>query len=367
LVNLEGTNTIPFLDQLFARDRFEERPLIWKALLLHRQGDKTEAEKLIRQAIAIDPSDGEQGPGNRMRAYAVLAEIRGVAGDEKEKQFFQNVGRAIRLSENADKLHDAGLITHALEGYKDALNFFADAYCVQSRLALRMSELGQHQAAEAHYQKAYELMPDSFGRVESHCFGCEAIFGNARAQTVAEKVFSRLVAASPNKPQLHYLLGYLRKEQRKYDEAKKHLLDAVRLDPDYLNAWKELQALSDEASISRSDRDRITFNILRLDPLMRHAHVDVSNVSDLAALWRAAEQALRLQLKAEREIYALRATKERLERVEKTLAEAGQSADRFGSYYRPDEGFTTPGELLAQTSLLRAAATLIDSALTVTR
>ena len=50
---------------------------------------------------------------------------------------------------------------------------FADAYCIQSRLALRYSELGDYVKAEQHYQRAFELMPDSFGRIESHCFGCE--------------------------------------------------------------------------------------------------------------------------------------------------------------------------------------------------
>ncbi len=63
----------------------------------------------------------------------------------------------------------------------------ADAYCIQSRLAVRLSEPGQHELAAKHYEKALALMPDSFGRVESHGFGCEGAFGVTEAQSAAER------------------------------------------------------------------------------------------------------------------------------------------------------------------------------------
>jgi len=75
LVELEGQSAIAKLDLLFERDQFEERPLIWKAHLLVDAGKLAEATTTIQLAIAIDPSDGEQGKGDRMRAYAVFARI----------------------------------------------------------------------------------------------------------------------------------------------------------------------------------------------------------------------------------------------------------------------------------------------------
>jgi tetratricopeptide (TPR) repeat protein len=346
---------IQYLDELFARDRFEERPLIWKAQLLHQQGKREEAEKTVRQAIAIDPSDGEQGPGRRMRAYAVLAAIRKAAGDAKESAFLENVDRSIRLSERADKFNEAHLVSRALEMYKEALGFFADAYCVQSRLALRMSEVGRHAEAEAHYQKAYELMPDSFGRVESHCFGCEAIFGNERAQSAAEKVFSRLVAASPNKPQLHYLLGYLRKEQGRHAEAARHFQDAVKLDPDYLNAWKELQALSGDVSLPRDQRSAIAVNILRLDPLGRHVRSDVSHVTDLAAVWRSVEQGMQMEPPVEKNLLTLAASKSQLEELRR---KPGGDAETHSYHYKePDR---TPARVISEHDVLSASAELME-------
>jgi tetratricopeptide (TPR) repeat protein len=195
------------LDAVFARDQFEERPLIWKALLLHQAGREEEAEKVARQAIAIDPSDGEQGKGDRMRVYGVLADIRAARGDQKEADFLRGAVRAIRLSEQADDYQAAGLLSRGVKMYQDSLKHFADAYCIQSRLAVQLTALGLHETAAQHYEKAFELMPDSFGRVESHCFGCESTFSGPQAQTVAERVFTTLAAKNPDKPQIHYLLG----------------------------------------------------------------------------------------------------------------------------------------------------------------
>ncbi|MCI0365877.1 MAG: hypothetical protein L0219_18615, partial [Phycisphaerales bacterium] len=124
LLKLAGDGATTRLDELFARDAFEERPLIWKAELLRRKNQLAEAETVARQAIAIDPSDGEQGPGNRMRVYAVLAEIRAARGDQKEADFLRGAVKAIRLSETADRFYEAGLLKRAVKMYQDSLTHF---------------------------------------------------------------------------------------------------------------------------------------------------------------------------------------------------------------------------------------------------
>ena len=143
LLLLDGTNAIPRLDEQFARDQFEERPLIWKAHLLRQQNQLPEAEKIIRQAIAIDPSDGEEGRGDRMRAYAELADILEAQGNNKDAGTYREIVKAIRLSEDADQFYQAGLLKHAITMYEEALNHFSDAYCIQSRLAIQLAALGK--------------------------------------------------------------------------------------------------------------------------------------------------------------------------------------------------------------------------------
>lgn len=251
------------------------------------QGRLDEAEKSARQAISIDPSDGEQGRGDRMRAYAVLGDILERKGDPEKAAQMRQAVRAIRLSEDADQFRSAGLLTRAATSYEKALGYFADAYCIQSRLAVQLTALGKLDEASAHYERAFELMPESFGRMESHCFGCEHAFAGARAQNAAERVFLKLVAQQPANPRVHYLLGYLRMEQDRKPEAAHEFAEAVKLDPDYINAWKQLAANTDDPVA----RDRAALNLLRLDPRQRHDSVDAEGINDLRGLWAAVEAA----------------------------------------------------------------------------
>lgn len=273
------------LDSLAAADHFEERPLIWKARLLLDQGKTDEAENAARAAIAIDPSDGEQGKGDRMRAYAVLAEALEKKGDAENAKILHGAVSAIRKSEDADDWWAAGFLSEALRRYESSLTDFADAYCVQSRLALRYSEQGDDAKAEEHYLRAFELMPDSFGRVESHCFGCEGAFASPRAQNAAERVFTRLAAKPPVKAQVHYLLGYLRQAQGRNLEAAESYREAVRTDPEYLNAWRKLAALGGAGILTQEESDKVAFTLLRLAP-QKDLSV-VASIRNLRQMWDA--------------------------------------------------------------------------------
>lgn len=291
LVELLGEDAVPELDRRYGFDPFEERPLIWKAIALKAAGKRVDSEQAIRAAIAIDPSDGEQGRDDRMRAYGVLADLLEAKGDTEAAATYRGAVSAIRLSEQADALHALGLYQRAFTLYRRGLDAFADAYCIQSRLAVQLSKQGQHAQAMAHYRRAFELMPDSFGRVESHCFGCESVFRDPAAQTIAEEVFTRIIAESPSRPQAHYMLAYLRSEQGRYAEALPALRFAVSLDSDYLNAWKKLHELGGKTHIAEAERDIARLKLIELDPRQRHVRHDTKRVGDLAALWSALEVA----------------------------------------------------------------------------
>jgi tetratricopeptide (TPR) repeat protein len=358
LLALKGTDAIPRLNELFALDPFEERPLIWKAHLLRQKNQLEEAEKAVRQAIAIDPSDGEEGRGDRMRAYAELADIREARGDQKEAGFYREVVKAIRTSEDADRFYAAGLLKRAVAMYEEGLTHFADAYCIQSRLAIQLSALGKNQEAEDHYRRAYELMPDSFGRVESHCFGCERVFTGERAQSIAEKVFTKLVAERPDKPQVHYLLGYLREEQERFNEARTNYMDAVRLDPDYLNAWGKLEGIGEHVLMSPKERDQIVFSILRLDPMQRHQHPRLDEVTDLAGLWNVIEAGSHRYAAPATNLFTLTASKAALEKRESDPA-ANAMQIQMMQQVRMRSGQITPAGAVAQTPFVALAGQLM--------
>jgi tetratricopeptide (TPR) repeat protein len=360
LLRLAGDDAVGRLDQLFALDAFQERPLIWKAELLRRKNQLEDAEKTARQAISIDPSDGEQGPGNRMRVYAVLAEIRAARGDQKEADFLRGAVKAIRLAETADRFYEAGLLNRAVKMYQDSLTHFADAYCIQSRLAVQLAELGQHEAAEAHYRRAYELMPDSFGRVESHCFGCERAFDGQRAQSLAEKVFTDLAAKTPNKPQVHYLLGYLRFEQDRHADALPHFRTAVRLDRDYLNAWSKISQSGRHTRLPAQERNEVVLNILRLDPFGNHAHANLENATNLREVWNLTAAALSKRAASPENLYELSASKAEFE---KQAADPERRRHGFGwnRFNRPGRDKLTPGDFISENGFVAAASEMIAS------
>jgi tetratricopeptide (TPR) repeat protein len=360
LLELEGDHALAKLDEIFARDQFEERPLIWKAHWLRMHDRLEDAEQAARKAIAIDPSDGEEGAGDRLRAYAELTTIRAARGDQKEAAFLRGAVEAIRESERADQFYAAGLLLRAISMYEASLTHFADAYCIHARLAVQLSELGKHEEAAEHYRKAYELMPVSFGRVESHCFGCEQAFDGFRAQSVAEKVFGELIQKTPNNPQVHYLFGYLREEQSRYGEAMEHYQAAVKLDPDYLNAWLKIFKIGEQSRISSADRDEAVFNILRLDPRQRHGSVSFERVTDLKTLWeKVAEAHAKIPVKP-LTLYPLSASKAELEKRLHLSAEAERSAYLNYQYTVASFAGTTPAAAIAQNKFIQAAQQMID-------
>jgi len=359
LLTLDDEHAPAELDAIFARDQFEERPLIWKAHWLRQHQQLEAAEKVARQAISIDPTDGEEGPGDRLRAYAELAEIRAARGDQKEAETLRGAVQAVRQAELADQFHAADLLKRAIDLYTDSLNKFADAYCIHARLAVQLSDMGKFEEAAEHYRRAYELMPDSFGRVESHCFGCERAFDGERAQGIAEKVFTQLAAKTPNKPQIHYLLGYLREEQSRYQEALDSYRTAVKLDPDYLNAWVKMESVGGHLYLPPAERDAIVFNILRLDPMGHRETPSFELVSDLTTLWnQVAELEKKRPVQPDR-LYPLAASAVELEKS----AVASPTRDEEFMYNNfasgRDSAAITPGKAISQNGYVQTSLNLL--------
>jgi tetratricopeptide (TPR) repeat protein len=346
---MRGAEAEPFLEKLRAADHYEERPLIWLASLRLQAGKIDAAEETIKRAIATDPSDGEQPKNDRMRAYAVLRDIVLKKGDTAQADFLAGVLAAIRRSENADDLVEAGLVGRAISEYSRALDSFSDAYCIQSRLARQLAEENRTSEALEHYKRAFELMPDSFGQVESHCFGCEQAFAGQDAQAIAEKVFLSMAARPYVKPQVFYLLGYLRMEQEKWEEAARYFTLAVEADPEYLNAWIKLSSVLPNTLRPRTERDRVAFQLLALDPAGKHGGSNQSSVRDLPALWKAYAATAATGLAVPEKIYPLG------DKAPKT-----RNRDDEGMSSYNDHQPKTPAERMARHDVLRPLTNLLD-------
>lgn len=356
LVRLDGSAAIPFLEERAAADPFEERPLIWKALLLGQAGNLSDAERAARAAIAVDPLDREQGRRGRLRSCAVLAEVLGRQGGSAEAAQIDRAISATRAAEDGDRLRAAGLLTRAVGVYEGAAKTFENAYCIHSRLAVELEALGKASEARAHYERAFALMPQSFGRVESHCFGCEGVFDSPSAQEIAEQALSRVAVGAPNEARARYLFGYLRKWQGRSAEAAAAFRDAARLDPDYLNAYVRLLDVAEDAGLSTAEREQVALQAIRLDKGARYQGCRPLAVTDLVALWNAVATHP-IPVDPPEHLYVLRAAQARLERENpeqaKMAAMMKGRSERF-------EQCATPAGAVAQHPLVQAITSMLQ-------
>ena len=308
--DLEGF--IQHMDVLYARDAFEERPLIWKAEALRRLGRLDAAEEVIRLALKVDPTDGESGQGDRVRAYAVLGDILEAKGKPDDAQFFRDVVKAVRIAEEGDDLADLGFRKRSLEKYAEAETHFADAYCVQWRLAERFREMGQPEEARKHYEIAFERMPEQFGQVASLCFGCMGIFENAESVSAAESVLLRLVETPPVRPAVYYLMGQLREEQKRNPEACDWYVKALEADPNYLDVMLRLLRLKDKPGCGGVDWVALLNSVIRLDPLGRKSNISQDDILDWAVFWEVRDTALKTLPPSPEKIFPLTANAARI-------------------------------------------------------
>ena len=282
-----------FMDDLYAADRYEERPLIWKAEALRRAGRLEEAEAVARKAVETDPTDGETRAGDRIRSYAVLADILAARGQAKEADFLRGAVKAVRLAEEGDDLQECGLVRRSLAKYEEAEKYFSAAYCVQWRKAERLRELGMEEAANRHYEETFRQLPTQFGFVASLCFGCAGVFDSPGTIPIAERVLTEAASGATPAPAACYLLGKLREEQERPEEAFAAYARATELAPDYLDALVALNKLRFRVRRPRAEWERIQARIFALDPLGRHSGIYASDILDWGLAKRLESEALR--------------------------------------------------------------------------
>lgn len=192
------------------RKSVEANPQIFEStlnlgILLARSGDNVEAEKYLRDATKLKPTD--QAEEGWSRAWLSLGEVLRTTKPAEAVEAFRNAGKL--LPKDPYPHLSAGLL---LEQQKQ----FAEA------------------AAE--YQKAAELDPKSG----------EALAGLVNAYTAqkqypeAETMLRKYIALDPANPVAHVQLGRVLVAQKKWDEAASELELGLKSRPGDAVALKEL-------------------------------------------------------------------------------------------------------------------------------
>ena len=238
-----------------------------------------EAADLITAAVEQDPGDAE-----------ALANL-GLA--QKDLKQFTEAGaslqRAIRLNPHNPVTHNnlgnvqaaLGDFKAAVEAYRNALRLDPDYAECLSNLAAALKEVRQYDGALAAADRAIELRPDF---AEAHNNRGEILFKQARFSEAAEsygaavdhrqnyvaaminlssarkecgdvdaarEILDDVLRRNPDSPRAHNSLGVLLEQLGRGDDAAKRFREAIRLSPDYANAYYQLaqlrgQGLSDE-------------------------------------------------------------------------------------------------------------------------
>ena len=245
--------------------------------------------KTIEQAIALDPSDGDHGKETRMFCYEILARIHADTGNQERAEFFRDVTDSIRQGEAADDFLAAGLIKQATDRYEKALGQFADAYCLQSRLAMTLARNGKFDKAVAHFEKAFELMPVSFGPRESHCFGCEGLFSDERVIDIALPLLTAFEEKNPDNPRTPYLLGLMLSEKKEHQQAAIAFRRALELDPNYFNAASKLLSILEKDPERFDEAEKLRSQMFEIAPYPAKPKY-LANPSKLRSYWEASEK-----------------------------------------------------------------------------
>ena len=293
LETMPGDAFRTLLEGLSRLDPYEERPWQWAAESLRREGDLPGAEAAARRALEIDPTDGESPPGDRILSYAILASIleqKGGAEARNEAATLRRVVAAVRAAEKGDVLTELGDLTDAIRFYDEAADLFADAYCVQWRLAERLRATGRADEAVAHYEETFRHMPAQFGQVASLCFGCQGVFSSEESVGAAERILPALAAEPGAGAAVHFLLGMLRNEQGRFEEAAAAYERALEVDPGHFNALRDLLLMRDSVDRPTAEWARLQAQARRLDPFLRNHWEFESKIVDWPGLWRAYEE-----------------------------------------------------------------------------
>jgi len=221
--------------------------LLADALRHHETGQLSEAEKLYRQILEIDPCHagtlhllGVLAYQNGRHDIAVDLIVKAVAINGDVAAFHCNLGLAL-LAQNR--------IQEAVAAYRRALMLQPNYFEAHNNLGIALQAQGNLDEAVASFERAIAHKPDY---AEAH-----SNLGHAlkKQRKFEEAVTSckRAVALKPDFAEAHGNLGLVRLAQHKFEEAVASYTQAVALKPDYPEAHCNLgNALSSQGKLEEA-------------------------------------------------------------------------------------------------------------------
>lgn len=224
--------------------RDDHDALLGLGRVLLQQGDAAEAERKFMAALRLNPDS--------LGAYLALADLYAKAESYREavKVLSAGVKAAGRLKSDgatrASLLYQIGEFKLRLKELKAALGFFQEAVEampqdpeLRAKIGDALSSEGHHGEAEPFYQAAMEMDPDKV-----HYFNRLGIAYRRQGKfEKALELYQRVQAQRNEDENLQYNMARCYYDMKQDKEAARHLVRAMKLNPDFPEAKKLLDVV----------------------------------------------------------------------------------------------------------------------------
>lgn len=207
--------------------------LVESAFQHHKSGNVSEAERLYRQALDIDPRNFDA-----LHLLGLLAHQVG-----RNDIAVELIGTALQLGTSPAAFNNLGQAYRALARPEDAARCYQEAIALEpdyvtayNNLGAVLQESGRAAEAERAYRQALAIRPDV---VEVWCNLANALQDLGRFEE-AEQACRRALAMNPGLAAAHNILGNVLQKLGRLEEAEQACRHALSIQPGYAMAHNNL-------------------------------------------------------------------------------------------------------------------------------
>jgi Flp pilus assembly protein TadD len=204
----------------------DPEPHLFAGLLHERQKEFSDAEAEYKQALALDPHSND--PHSK--------DPHGTDAKSTDPQIMEAAIGLTNIYMKSGRIADAEPLLRRLAAERP------DDANVHLQLGRVLAAQGKNDDAIAELQTALKLAPADAGAQRE----IAALYASAGKNDLAESTYRALAAAQPKDPELHRGLGKALLLQKKFPEAEREFLTAVRLKRDWPDVYVDLAFASSE-------------------------------------------------------------------------------------------------------------------------
>lgn len=262
--------------------------VLWKADLLVRLGHLQQAEQCIRQAQLMDPiGDFEY----RRKLNTLFETVLSKNGKTKEARKYADLAEGILLEARARDLTDNGLLSLAEVVLKKAVNLCPNDADMQIQLANCLTSECRPDEAKPHFLAACKNAPFALGE-DTTGSSVALMFYRTRLASEEKPILDNLIRQNPKDAKCYFARGTYYEYLGFTRQAISDFNKTVELDPNYAEAWRELDALALGGIIKPDEAQNVELRLISqgIDSLTRQ--IELRNVKNLGKAYRLIQQEL---------------------------------------------------------------------------